>query len=317
MDNRAARFNPPSQSLAIEGRRDPEPGDLRDGSIYVYDQTAIDAVKVALAAGRPLLISGPPGSGKSSLAPNVARHLQWRYYSVVVSSRTQALDLLWTFDSVRRLADAQAQQLQARQEHYVEPGVLWWAFDPASARRRGIGESESGPNHAIEPNELSMPQPADRPAVVLLDEIDKADPDVPNDLLVPLGSYEFRIPNGSVRAHEKPLVIITTNRERDLPPAFKRRCIELELQAPDEKRLIEIAKRHFGTVDQRVYEIFAERTRTAAKQAKAATERLPSTAEFLDAIHAWRGLRTDTAVEQSLLDTITKLTIRKPEFDHD
>jgi MoxR-like ATPase len=312
MNDRALRFQPLASPAAIEPRREPDPGDLRDGTIYSYVKDIEDAVQVALATNRPLLVSGPPGSGKSSLAPNVARRLGWRYYTLVIGSRTQASDLLWSFDAVRRLADAQTQQLRRRNEHYLEPGVLWWAFEPASARRRGLADGEiETADFAAEPDELALARSADEPAVVLIDEIDKADPDVPNDLLVPLGSYQFRTPGGMVKARHKPLVIITTNRERDLPPAFKRRCIELPLEAPDVARLVEIAKLHFGAVDERIYRAFAERT-YAAGQDMAKGERPPSTAEFLDAIHAWRGLRQGHPDEARLLEAITGLTIRKP-----
>ncbi len=102
------------------------------------------AVNVALAAERPLLVRGVPGTGKSSLAADVAWRLNWRYYEVVVSSRTQARDLQWTFDAVERLSDAQvtgAAGADARRRlrddaAYVRPGALWWAFDRESASRR-------------------------------------------------------------------------------------------------------------------------------------------------------------------------------------
>ena len=99
------------------------------------------------------------------------------------------------------------------------PGPLWWAFDPASARHHGTDPTATNPD-------------ADR-AVVLVDEIDKADPDVPNDLLVPLGSYEFRVEDEApVVAEHPPLVVVTTNEERELPRAFLRRCVILALEAP-------------------------------------------------------------------------------------
>ena len=113
--------------------------DRRDGEAYVTSQDVNLAVDVALATGRPLLVRGEPGSGKSTLAPFVAKDRLWRYYEHVVTSRTQATDLLWSFDSVRRLADAQTLPRGARLDdfRYVEPGVLWWAFAPVSAASRG------------------------------------------------------------------------------------------------------------------------------------------------------------------------------------
>jgi MoxR-like ATPase len=305
-------FDPLKVPSKIELRRDPVPGDLRDGSIYVYSPAVVDAVKVAIAANRPLLISGVPGSGKSSLAPNIARQLGYRYYSLVVSSRMQASDLLWTFDAVRRLGDAQAQRLRERYENYIEPGILWWAFDSESARQRGLAKSEINPeNYAREPDILSLRRAPDTPAVVLIDEIDKADPDVPNDLLVPFGSYEFALPNAVIRAKSKPFVVMTTNGERELPPAFRRRCIELALPMPGTQQLVDIARHHFGSVDESIYAVLAERTCDAAKALSTGHERPPSTAEFLDAIHAWRGLKDDAESQERLLDTITNLTILK------
>src|SRR5437867_12690489 len=119
-----------------------EPGDvgrdLRDGSIYVYNQETVLAVKVAISTGRPLLLLGPPGSGKSSLAAFVARTMGWNYFEQVITSRIQAQDLQWSFDAVRRLRDAQANKLYDELETYIEPRVLWWAFYPDSARRRGM-----------------------------------------------------------------------------------------------------------------------------------------------------------------------------------
>ena len=113
--------------------------DPRDGRVYVMSDDIDLAVRVTLATGRPLLLRGDPGSGKSSLAAYIARQRGWRYYEHVVTSRTQARDLLWTFDSVRRLADAQVLQGGATLSDYdyVEPGVLWWAMARDSAWRRG------------------------------------------------------------------------------------------------------------------------------------------------------------------------------------
>src|SRR4051812_5923732 len=116
-------------------------GDRRDGQVYVYrgGEQIVLAVNVALATGRPLLVRGPSGSGKSSLAYNIAKVNGYRYYEHVITARTAAVDLLWRFDVVRRLADAQAEQLHPDPSWYVEPGVLWRAFEPKSAREQGGG----------------------------------------------------------------------------------------------------------------------------------------------------------------------------------
>src|SRR6186713_2909354 len=118
-------------------------GDRRDGRVYVHDQRIRTAVRVAIASRRPLLLRGDPGSGKSSLAPFIARALGWRFYAATVTARTQARDLMWEFDALRRLSDAQTRRVtQPTQtlvdqlepnpvdqlEYYVEPKVLWWAL---------------------------------------------------------------------------------------------------------------------------------------------------------------------------------------------
>ncbi|MGV9941456.1 AAA family ATPase [Streptomyces sp. NPDC003401] len=170
--------------------------DRSDGRVYVMPDDLRFAVRVALVTRRPLLLRGMPGSGKSSLALYIATRMNWRYYEHVVTYRTQPRDLLWSFDSVRRLADAQVAVRRGRtpdDASYVEPGVLWWALAPRSARRRGRPEGSGVVDPCPDPfEEVNAARRPDR-AVVLIDEIDKADPDVPNSLLVPLGSHRFTV----------------------------------------------------------------------------------------------------------------------------
>lgn len=285
-------------------------GDRRDGLGYVYTPDIVLKVNIALATGRPLLISGPSGCGKSSLATNIARYKRWRYYEFVVTSRTRARDLLWTFDTLRRLSDAEqgrlrqadtqaatAQQTIAERANYIEPGALWWALDPASAARRGLPEPSP---HVLPARDTNKNDEANEPqAVVLIDEIDKADPDVPNDLLVPLGSHEFRVdeietdirPLKTNPAAPIPLILITTNGERELPKAFLRRCLVLPIGFPKEptaKRdfLIQIAKRRFGDAapDVALYTALADLM--DVRPPNTASAPLPSIAEFIDALHA-------------------------------
>ena len=250
---------------------------------YVYDERITLAVNTALAAGRPLLVRGHPGTGKSSVARSVADKLGWRFYAHTVSSRTTARDLLWSFDTVARLADAQAlpqgSELPPR-ERYLVPGPLWWAFDPASARHHGTDPTATNPD-------------ADR-AVVLVDEIDKADPDVPNDLLVPLGSYEFRVEDEApVVAEHPPLVVVTTNEERELPRAFLRRCVILALEAPAPDRLRSIAEAHFPGLDPALLGAVQGSYTQARVERIAAGEPPPSVAELLDALAACQGLHVE------------------------
>lgn len=304
--------------------------DRRDGRAYVATHDLDLAVEVALATGRPLLLSGNAGSGKSSLAAHVAFSRQWRYVEHVVTSRTQTQDLLWTFDPVRRFADAQFHAGQHRPPalddfRYVTPGVLWWAFDQESARRRGSPHEEFLP--ADEP--LTSVQ-ADHPqesVVVLIDEIDKADPDLPNGLLVPLGSAEFTVTETGTRVCAAPgllpehcLVVITTNGERALPQAFLRRCVTLELPRPDVTRLVAIAVQHLNTYiyadedacspeDEALARALAEKVEEVAVLATGAGVRPPSTAEYLDALNACRSLGIRVGDER--WKALTRMTIDK------
>jgi MoxR-like ATPase len=281
----AKLFDPPLEAV-LGDPAERGPGDRRDGLVYVYDERTILAVNVALATDRPLLVCGPAGSGKSSLAPAVAAWAReqgkgWRFLDRPITARTEARDLLWTFDSVRRLRDAQAQEIQ-KPARYIDPGVLWRAFDPAGAARYGPSGDADAPAE-------------DGRAVVLLDEIDKADPDVPNDLLVPLGSFQFPVTDTgeTVKVEgEPPLVILTTNDERELSRPFVRRCVVLTLEAPRRERLVHIAKCHFPGGDDLLFEqVAAKLEELGADDADGVTA---SAAEYLDAVEACIELEVDT-----------------------
>lgn len=262
-------------------------GDVAEAPRYVYDDPDIElAVNVALAAGRPLLVRGRPGTGKSSLARSVAGLLGWRYYATTVSSRTAARDLEWTFDTVARLADAQAGPDHLRpHDAYVSPEVLWWAFDPA----RAMAVARVGNPAATERSPIN---PGAERAVVLVDEIDKADPDVPNDLLLPLGSFRFELDEGPpVEATHPPLVVITTNEERDLPRAFLRRCVILTLRPPVRTRLESIVRSHFPAVDAGLLGRLLDEYERIEADRVARNLQPPSVAELIDAVAACVNLR--------------------------
>ena len=293
-----------------------EAPDRRDGRIYHYDDRLHLAVELALATGRPLLLRGDPGSGKSSLAAYVARNLGYRYYEHTVTSQSNAQDLLWRFDLVRRLADAQARAgltnpPPLNDYDYVEPGVLWWVFNRETALTRGWRDDpNAGPppsKRATEPtDDVNRGRRTDA-AVVLIDELDKADPDVPNALLVPLGSLKFDVtdigftvtraapPQSSGESSiSRLLVVITTNEEKELPAAFLRRCIVHKLEHPDADRLVTIAKMHFARPparefsarDEEVAHSLALRVARLRSARQEAGRRPPGTAEYLDALRA-------------------------------
>jgi MoxR-like ATPase len=305
-------FRTPGAKKAAD--KDQYAGDRRDGLVYVYDDDIVLAVNVALSVKRPLLIRGASGSGKSSLALNIARFFKWRYYEVVISSGTQARDLLWQFDTLRRLSDAQADVGVKDDVHYVEPGVLWWAFEPESARLRGAEPSNNGPTPAIDPNKGDESEHA----VVLLDEIDKADPDTPNNLLVPLGSLEFFVTEAKrkVKAKEPPLVVITSNDERELPSAFLRRCIMLNLKPPTRSRLVEIAVAHFGKGNRNLYEEVAKLLLPDEDPNKTDTtepKSQQSAAEYLDTVSACLALDIKPNANDTTWEALSKVTLWKPK----
>jgi MoxR-like ATPase len=303
-------------------------GDRRDGKLYRYTPEIKLAINVALATGRPLLVLGATGCGKSSLANNLARVMQRRYYEFVVTSRSQARELLYRFDAVRRLGDSQSRnykksrstspestdQLWQTQFPYVEPGPMWWSLDQHTASRRGYpGEGKLPFKEAINPVIWKPESLSVGSSVLLIDEIDKAEPDFPNNLLVPLGSWQFNVDEvaqtirlpGDSQTHDpelRPLVIITSNRERELPNTFLRRCVVLEIPAPNPDQLAQLAVTTFGKLDDGSFRNIAQRL------LELRGEQSLSIAEFLDAISAVERLQ---AAEPALSEII-KLNAWRP-----
>jgi MoxR-like ATPase len=273
-------------------------GDRSAAHVYVFDDkdAIVRAVNVAGATGRPLLVDGPSGCGKSSLALYVAWYMDWPLHFFPVTSRTQSSDLMYKIDHLKRLQDAQAKTLKPMAE-YVEPEALWKAFDPAgaAARRAPVSEVSLG-----DPFALPRRGPQNG-AVVLIDEIDKADPDVPNNLLVPLGSYRFRVPelNIDVYAQQVPFIVLTTNNERKLPPAFLRRCVHLTLPAPDQKRLLAAGEAHYGTDNPKdaINTTIRQIAGLFAPSTTAGREGSVSIAEYLDAVRACQALHIDVTTD--------------------
>lgn len=289
---------------------------LKDYKAYVFLDDIELAISVARATHRPLLLRGTPGCGKSTLARDIALSLDYCYYETVLSSRTAARDLLWRFDAVRRLGDASFKPRRAAVlHHYVEPSVLFWAFDPELAATRGAGPQAEALNIERLTNPGWGQAPSTSGAVVLLDEIDKADPDVPNDLLVPLGDNTFRIEELDVKVERKRdlFMVITTNEERELPPAFLRRCVVVVLDRPREDALTRIAQEHFPGMDKDlILAVEKEANRYAKETVKVPGARKPGTAEILDALRACDEYRVKSA-EDPLWVKLTRLTLWKYE----
>jgi len=289
---------------------------------YVFDDLIAIAVDVALATDRPLLVSGDPGCGKSRLADAIAELQGWSLIAKTVTSRTRLESLTAEVDQLRRLNDAQARDAKTRlrdDAFYLNPGAFWWAFDPVTARHRGMTPEAAAKQGA----ELSHPgrerlaeRAEEQGAVLLIDEIDKAEPDLPNDLLEPLDRRRFDLPHGfraslpsgsltgTIQAPEglALLTVITTNGERELPQAFLRRCVRLDLKLPkkDDERIAwlrDIALNHFPDGDEDRIEAIARRLIHFQKRAGELQRRLPGTAELLDAVRACEEL--DIAVSDA------------------
>jgi MoxR-like ATPase len=265
---------------------------MEDREAYDFDDDrVVAAVNVALATRRPLLVTGTPGGGKSSLARAVAAAKGWTYVEQTITSRTELADLTAGVDAVRRLADAQVGRLLPDWA-YVRPGVLWWAFDPDSAATRGGHDASEIDDPALREAVVAPDDPREvrkdaSGVVVLLDEIDKAEPDLPNDLLEPLDRFTFHGPEGQpIDASADVFVVITSNRERRLPPAFLRRCVQLELSPDSPEFFAKVALAHFGErTDSRyldVAKLFVRYRDEAANR----NRRAPSTAEYLDTVRA-------------------------------
>ena len=211
------------------------------------------AVNAALTLGRPLLIKGEPGTGKTLLAEEVAASLNMPLLQWHVKSTTKAQQGLYEYDAVSRLRDSQLGDERVRDiQNYIVKGVLWQAFT------------------------------APEPVVLLIDEVDKADIEFPNDLLRELDRMEFYVyeTREMVVATHRPLVIITSNNEKELPDAFLRRCFFHYIQFPDRETMADIVGVHFPNLRQDL--LAAALQSFYAMRDVPGIKKKPSTSEFLD-----------------------------------
>jgi MoxR-like ATPase len=309
-------------------------GHLR--AVHIFDAPSIHAVNAALASGRPLLLRGEPGVGKSQLAHAAAKVLRRPFLSYAVDIQTESQDLLWRFDSVSRLAEAQvagafascsgehlpnvlqkhreAMRVEMAIKHFMHPGPLWWAFDWENAE----GQAERARGNVPSYDEDAAPANG---CVLLIDEIDKAETDVPNGLLEALGAGQFT-PFGRIEpvfvGEIPPLVIITTNEERALPDAFLRRCMVLNMELPRDEEglttlLIKRGAKHFPEVHQDVLKEAAKQLwddREVTRQE--GLHPLPGQAEYMDLLRALHNRYPgDTEQQDKLLNQISAFALRK------
>jgi MoxR-like ATPase len=228
-------------------------GEFRGTERYIATEELMVAVRAAMVLSRPLLIKGEPGTGKTLLAAEIARSLGMPLYEWHIKSTTKAQQGLYEYDAVSRLRDSQLGDPRVQDiANYIVKGTLWDAF-----------ECEVRP-------------------VVLIDEIDKADIEFPNDLLRELDRMEFSVyeTRRTVRALHRPLIVITSNDEKELPDAFLRRCFFHYIRFPDEETMTKIVDVHFPNLKRELLQsaltMFFKVRETPGLKKK------PSTSEFLD-----------------------------------
>lgn len=185
---------------------------------YIASKELQLAVNAAITLQRPLLIKGEPGTGKTMLAEELAKSLGTELIQWHIKSTTKAQQGLYEYDAVSRLRDSQLGDEKVKDiSNYIVKGKLWEAFE------------------------------ADKPPVLLIDEIDKADIEFPNDLLLELDKMEFFVyeTQTNVKARHRPIIVITSNNEKELPDAFLRRCFFHYIQFPDQEEMKDIVNVHF------------------------------------------------------------------------
>ena len=220
---------------------------------YVATEDLKIAVNAAIVLERPLLVKGEPGTGKTVLAEEIAKSVGAPLLTWHVKSTTKAQQGLYEYDAVSRLRDSQLGDPRVSDiRNYIRRGKLWEAFD-AEAR-----------------------------PVLLIDEIDKADIEFPNDLLLELDRMEFHVyeTGETVRAARRPIVVITSNNEKELPDAFLRRCFFHYIKFPDPETMARIVEVHYPGIKRRLMEealrIFFELREVPGLRKK------PSTSELID-----------------------------------
>ncbi len=230
---------------------------FESGGDYVASEQLMSAVNIAMALEKPLLIKGEPGTGKTMLAQAVSDALNRRLIIWNIKSTTKAQDGLYVYDVVQRLYDSQFGGADVADiKRYVKLGKLGEAFS------------------------------AEEDVILLIDEIDKADIEFPNDLLWELDRMEFYIPETgeTITAKKRPVVIITSNAEKELPDAFLRRCVFHYIEFPSQELMAEIVRVHFPNLEQNV--LNAALVAFYRIRQLPALQKKPATSELVDWIRA-------------------------------
>jgi MoxR-like ATPase len=226
-------------------------------SDYIASPELMQTVNVAMTLSRPLLIKGEPGTGKTMLAQSIARGLAMPLITWNIKSTTKAQDGCYVYDTVQRLYDGQFGDRDVSDiARYIKLGKLGEAFT------------------------------ADERAVLLIDEVDKADLEFPNDLLWELDQMEFYIPetHETVKATQRPVVIITSNAEKELPDAFLRRCVFHFIEFPDDEMMTRIVRVHHPDLDEKLLG-FALQAFYWLRDVNG-LQKKPSTSELIDWVQA-------------------------------
>lgn len=298
---------------------------------HQFREEDIWAINAALASGRPLLVRGEPGTGKSQLARAAAQKLEWPFMSRVVNARFEPEDLLFRFDAVARLAMAQVMPKTEfekavevlKPDKFLLPEVLWWALNHSSAQEQYERAREHcGETSADYAANQGFPKTDENGVVVLIDEIDKADAEVPNSLLECLANNGFQTPFGgqavTLGAGKPPLVVITTNEERELPAAFLRRCLVLQMDLPEDAAELRRHLRGRAEVHHPDGEIHADVVEEAISQMlkdrQTCREQglpFPGQAEFLDLLEAVKGVAAGREEQLQALGKIRDFALVK------
>ena len=300
-------------------------------TMHQFDDDSTNVLKAALAAQRPLLLRGDPGTGKSQLARAAAEVLGRLFVYEVVNAHTESQDLLWKFDAVGRLAEAQTIQAGTPEierqrildsKRYVSPGVLWWALCWQTA-----SDTYQNSRYQLACPEKPINWQQSQGSVILIDEIDKANAELPNGLLEILANNAIEIPwlrtTIGGKSAMPPLVIITTNEERELPPAFVRRCLVLNMDLPNDDRVLEAllvarGKLHFGEqCEENILHLAAQQLITDRQAAKDKGVVPPGQAEYLDMLRALSLLGKDEKEQEVMLRKIQKFVLRKYPVLHE